>query len=130
MVKPNLQEAQSLFGRPIQGKNAQKKFLEKVLELGVEVVALTLGEEGAMIGSKDGFFAITPPKVQAINTVGCGDAFVAGFAAGIYEGRCIIEAARLAVATATASAANLGTGRCDRELVTKLLPEVKVKAIV
>jgi len=129
MVKPNLQEAEALMGRPLKDERTRKKFVEKIATLGIDVVVLSLGEEGAIISTRKGLFRVVPPRVQVVSTVGCGDAFVAGFAVAIARGGEEIEAARLATAVATTSATTLDTGKCDVGRVLTLLTEVSIKSL-
>jgi tagatose 6-phosphate kinase len=126
MVKPNQQEAETLTGHSLKEVDDQKKFLMKLLESGVQVAVLSLGGDGALVATENNFFKVIPPRVRALNTVGCGDAFVAGFAVGLARGKEVAEAARLATAAASASATHWQTGQCQLELVNKLLDEVQL----
>ncbi len=68
---------------------------QRLWELGVEIVVVTLGESGSWVGSKGkGQFA---PSHQAhvVDTTGAGDAFAAGFLWGILHGRPLPECQRL-----------------------------------
>ena len=68
-------------------------------------VVLTLGERGAEI---DGFIAVPAPRVRAVDTTGAGDTANGVLAAGLLEGRPLEEAARRAVAAASASVTQAG----------------------
>ena len=76
-------------------------------------VVLTLGERGAEI---DGFIAVPAPRVRAVDTTGAGDTANGVLAAGLLEGRPLEEAARRAVAAASASVTQAGAreGMPDR----------------
>ncbi len=68
---------------------------QRLWELGVEIIVVTLGESGSWVGSKGkGQFA---PSHQAhvVDTTGAGDAFAAGFLWGILNGRPLPECQRL-----------------------------------
>jgi sugar/nucleoside kinase (ribokinase family) len=74
MLFPSHDEAAYLSGRrdPTQAANA-------LLEL-AEVVAVTCGAEGALIARRGHEpFAIAAASTEVTNTLGCGDAFAAGF---------------------------------------------------
>ena len=69
--------------------------------LGVPVVAVTRGADGALIGSEDGTVeipAFAPEGV--IDTTAAGDAFNGGFIHGLLNGMSVADAGRLGVATA------------------------------
>jgi ribokinase len=68
-------------------------------------VVLTLGERGVEI---DGFIAVPAPRVRAVDTTGAGDTANGVLAAGLLEGRPLEEAARRAVAAASASVTRSG----------------------
>ena len=81
LVKVNEEEAALLTGRnaidptdPVQVEGAAIQ----LLDLGPNLVVVTLGSEGSyfQIGLGGGY--VPPYRVEAIDAVGCGDAFVAG----------------------------------------------------
>jgi len=74
-----------------------KAIAEGLLKLGVSVVAVKLGKEGALAADKDQ--QILAPAFDAgkvIDTVGAGDAFASGFLTGILEGMPLAKAVELA----------------------------------
>jgi 1-phosphofructokinase len=103
-VKPNLEELAECVGRPVQRRDA----LDAARELlgCVTTVLLTLGEEGAYLVTRAGATGRRCPlgPGELGNTVGCGDAFLAGWLRGrqISSGPC--EALSWAVAAGAASA--------------------------
>ena len=83
-VVPNETESEALGGT---------KFL---LGSGVNTVITTLGERGAEISEATYMTPIAPYKVDAIDTVGAGDAFVGALCAELARGETIEHAARIA----------------------------------
>jgi ribokinase len=67
-----------------------------LLQLGVATVVTTLGERGAEISNATFTTPIAPYKVDAIDTVGAGDAFVGALCAELARGETIEHAARIA----------------------------------
>ena len=47
---------------------------------GIEYVVVSLGGDGALVVCEEGIFHGKPPKLKAVNTVGCGDYMVGAFA--------------------------------------------------
>jgi ribokinase len=81
-------------------------FAERV---GVSVV-VTLGERGAAVAPVGGTVTRVPaPVVEAVDTTGAGDAFVAGFGVGLAMGYEPIAAARLGCTAASDSVTRVGT---------------------
>jgi ribokinase len=81
-------------------------FAERV---GVSVV-VTLGERGAAVAPVGGTVTRVPaPVVEAVDTTGAGDAFVAGFGVGLAMGYEPIAASRLGCTAASDSVTRVGT---------------------
>ena len=84
VVVPNETESAALGGT---------QFL---LGTGVATIVTTLGERGAEISDNTSTVAVTPYPVNAIDTVGAGDAFVGALCAELARGETIEHAARIA----------------------------------
>jgi ribokinase len=91
---PNESEAEALAG----GKGGPA--VEALLGLGVSRVVLTLGSAGCMVAEGTNRTSIAAHAVEAVDTVGAGDAFNGALAAGLAEGLTLVEAATLANAAA------------------------------
>ena len=120
-VKPNLEELGECLGRPVDSEfapDAARELLDRV-----ETVLLTAGAEGAYAVSKKntvGAVCKLPPE-EVRNTVGCGDAFLAGWLHGSEVSESVEEALRWGVATGAASARCEETVGYHREDVESLL---------
>ena len=66
------------------------------------------------------------PRLHAVNTVGCGDSMIAGFAMGLSQGLSIEEILRKASAISAAAALREETGYFRIEDMERLLPEIMV----
>ncbi len=143
LIKPNLQELEDLAGRlglaagrcpagdagagavrawaAAAGREIHARFRAKVVA--------SLGPLGAVVVEGDGARAIVPPPVQAVNTISCGDALVAGIAVGWTRGQGLVEAVRLGVAMATAKARRFATGLVDPQDAQLLLPQLETVGI-
>jgi ribokinase len=71
-------------------------------------VIVTAGADGAVLATGDGIVEIPAPEVEVLDTTGAGDAFNGVLAAGLAAGRDVEEAARRAVAAASASVRRAG----------------------
>ncbi|MFQ5975409.1 MAG: carbohydrate kinase family protein [Candidatus Hydrothermarchaeales archaeon] len=60
-----------------------KRGAEQLLEIGAEVVVVTLGEKGCFITTSDDHHLVKGYKIKPTDTTGAGDAFAAGFLYGI-----------------------------------------------
>ena len=126
MVKPNVAEAQELFGFSIATEDDQRRTVDIFHEMGVGLVTLTLGRDGALISDGETRLRVIPPTIDEINPVGSGDAFVAGFAIGLMEGMPLEDMTRLAVAAGAANATNWDIGHFTPQQVEDLMQHVQI----
>jgi 6-phosphofructokinase 2 len=129
LVKPNRFELERLVGRELQGVTAMLGACQEVIAMGVEIVAASMGGDGALLVTKDAAFHGVPPSVQLGGAVGAGDSFLAGLLVKLAEGESPLEALRFAVACGTATASVPGSQLCTLPEIHALLPRVVVKAL-
>ncbi len=120
-VKPNLTELGQLVGRqvtPEEAPGAARKLLERV-----QTVLVTLGARGAYVVQENVTVSLRCPlsEEELANTVGCGDAFLAGWLRAIELTDGPAEALRWAVAAGAASAMSGSTVGYTLEDVRRLL---------
>lgn len=74
-----------------------------------EIIAVTLGEKGSIIVTKDDtiYIEVVPPK-QLVDTTGAGDAYAAGFLFGLTEGKPLPECGRLGSIAASEVISHMG----------------------
>jgi len=98
VLTPNEQEAAILSGGVAHGTEGARLAARVLRSRGVLNVIVTLGEHGCLIATHDDEFRIAAPAVQAVDTVGAGDAFSGALAVALAEGRDIVAAADWACA--------------------------------
>lgn len=127
LIKPNLVELSDLFGTPLETDNARVAACRKLVADGrTKAVALTLGDQGALLVTATEAFRAQPMTIELVSTVGAGDSFLGGLVAALAAGQSLHQAFRVAVAAASAAVLSPGTELCRQEDVQRLLPEVKV----
>ncbi len=80
----------------------------ELLARGPGAVIVTLGEGGAIVATQDGSEFVPPFRVDAVDSVGAGDAFCGGFAVAVAEGMRLPEAARFGSAAGAVSVTRRG----------------------
>ena len=95
-----------------------------------EAVALTLGEEGALLVTDKHAWRAEAMKIDVASTVGAGDSFLGGMVAALAAGGSMEGAFRMAVAAGSAAVMSPGTELCREEDVQRLLPDVRIKEVV
>ena len=131
IIKPNLVELTEFVAAPLDRDEDRIAACRKLAAEGrAEIVALTLGEHGALLVTADHAWQALPMAIEAVSTVGAGDSFLGGLVAALAGGKPLDEAFRVAVAAASAAVLMPGTGLCQPEDVKRLLPQVEIKEIV
>ncbi len=102
-LTPNEREGRVCLGLSPDAPVSDADLARRLLELGPEHVVLTRGEKGVLWASRSGVYAVPALPVQVVDTVGAGDAFNAGLAVGLSEGRPMLEAVALGVTAASLS---------------------------
>ena len=113
LVKPNQEELGALFGAEINTISDVITYGKQLYETGIPYVVVSLGKDGALLICREGIFLGCPPKVEAINPVGCGDSLSGAFAVALERDKSPTEALQYAVSVATAKAMSPNTGTFD-----------------
>ncbi len=127
MIKPNIDEIRMLTGKECNEIGEIIEAAKEIHARGVEVVAVSLGADGSLAVSDEGVFRAIVPRIDAVNTVGCGDSMIAGFALGFAEGLDIEETLRKASAISAAAALREETGYFVMEDMKRLYPQIKIE---
>lgn len=125
-IKPNADEIRQIAQgdtTTLEGVIAAAKELHQG---GIAHVAVSLGKDGVAVVCESGVYRGITPDIPVVNTVGCGDSMVAGFAVGTVRGCSVEETIRIAVAVSTANALTKETGSFRMEDFNRILPQVKV----
>jgi sugar/nucleoside kinase (ribokinase family) len=93
----------------LTGADTPEAAAEALLAEGLEGALVTLGEEGSLVATASGHTRVPALDVPVVDTTGCGDAYCAGFVAGLLGGRDVVGAARLGTAVAARVAGGLGS---------------------
>ncbi len=126
MIKPSLRELRELTGMELKDEPAMIEAARAFVAEGkAEMVALTLGEDGALLVTGEGVWRANAPKVKVLSAVGAGDSFVGAMVCALSERMPIEEAFRRGVAAGSAALLAAGTELCQPKDVERLLPQVK-----
>lgn len=129
LVKPSGGEFEKLIGRPLPTIDAVMDAAAEAVAAGrTELLAVTLGHDGAVLASREGVVALAAPDVEAKSASGAGDSFVAAMTYALAAGWTPEDAFRLAVATGSAAVLSPGTELCIKADVDRLHAAVKSQA--
>lgn len=100
---PSIDEA-----RYITGEQDERKAAEELIRRGVKTVVVKLGGKGCYVKNETEEFYTDPFDVEARDTTGCGDNFVAGFIHSVLKGLPLQECARFACAVGAVNSQEIG----------------------
>ena len=130
LFKPSLRELRDLTGQALLDEDAQIAAARQLIESGqAEVVALSLGAEGAMVISATQSWRARSIPVEVQTTIGAGDSFLSGMVWALSRGDTLLNAFQYGIAAGAAALLRPGTSLCQASDVHRLLPQVVVHAI-
>ena len=129
MVKPNRRELEEIAGEKLHRRKDMIKVIRSLLDKGIEIVALSLGREGAVVASNERIWSVSPPEIKVVNSVGSGDALVTGLIYSFTKGAGMEEAIRLGMACALSNALISGAGLCRKEAIEKFYPRIRISSL-
>lgn len=121
LVKPSLGELESAAGHALSDPLAQEAAAGDLVRSGaVELLATTMGHNGALLTTRGGSLRLRAPTVQARSTVGAGDSFLGAMTLALAQGQAPWAAFTRGVAAGTAAVLKAGTQLCCREEVERM----------
>ena len=129
MVKPNAEQAGAIVGFEIDDHEDAKRAALPFLRMGIECLALTLGDSGLLYSTQREMIHAKPPKIKVRNESGSGDSLLAGLIYAQLRDWEPVEAARWAVATSTAASETEGVSEFDVVRIQEILSEVESKVV-
>jgi 1-phosphofructokinase family hexose kinase len=133
LVTPNLIEAEELVGHEFADDEDRLNGVREIVALGARDAVITY-EAGcvALLGGDSAervAYRVSVEPREPLSPVGAGDAFLAGYVAGLYEGRAAEDCLRFATACGAESVRHVGAGVIDPREVERLLPEVRAERL-
>ncbi len=126
LIKPSLGELEALVGRALPEPADQDAAAQGLIAAGAaEIVALTLGRDGALLATGGKCIRIPGVPVRPKSAVGAGDSFVAAMTLGLARGWRTEEAFALGMAAGAATVLTAGTELCRREDVERLYADIR-----
>ena len=107
---PNETEAEFYTGIKITNEKEAKQAADKLINLGIKKIIITLGEKGLFYSDGQEEIHLKASSVKAIDTTGAGDAFNGALAFSLTKGKPIKACLELANKAAGLSTTKLGAG--------------------
>lgn len=127
LIKPSLRELRELTGLPLDTDAQRLAVARSIISAGqAQIVALSLGEDGALLVTADQALRASAVPVQVESTIGAGDSFVGGLVWALSRQTDLAQAFRYAMGAATAALLTAGTALCQAADVERLARQVIV----
>ena len=125
LMKPSIGELETLAGRKLETEGAREAAARRIIEdNGIDLLALTLGRDGAMLVTPEQTIVRRAPKIEAQSAVGAGDSFIAAMTVRLEAGDRADRAFLYGMAAGAATALTPGTSLCKRSDVERLYLEL------
>ncbi|MGB5593515.1 MAG: ribokinase [Crocosphaera sp.] len=92
IITPNETEAAKLVGFPLTDEEKINQAADILLNQGVKIVVIKLGDKGAFYGTEKERGFVEPLTVETVDTVGAGDGFNGGMSAALDRGLVLKQA--------------------------------------
>jgi len=108
-VTPNETEAEELTGVQVTDDQTAGEAADKLHQMGIETVIITLGKKGVYLSNKEYGELVASVTVDAVDTTGAGDSFNGAFCHFLSEGESLKNACVKANIAAALSVTKFGT---------------------
>ena len=130
MLKPNRSELERYYQMDYRASEQELVSMGgKLLDQGVSMAAISLGQMGAIFLTKDKRYRCPGLRVKAHSTVGAGDALVAAMAYSWDEKLPLETCIRLCMGASAGAVTSIGTKPPKRSLVDELVERVELLEI-
>lgn len=129
LIKPNQKELEYIVGHRLSSKEAIISAARALQADGIERVLVSLGKNGLVSVSEEHIYTAKTKKIQAVNTVGCGDSVVASYAMSLIRGDSEEEALRRAAAISAANATTIESANIPVDRAEELYHTVTIEKL-
>ena len=130
LAKPSLRELAQATHAPLATLAQQQAACAALVRSGqAQLVALSLGADGALLVTREGAWRAPALAVDVVSTIGAGDSFVGGLVFALARGEDAPAAFRHGMAASAAALLSSGTALCSADDVQRLMPQVRIEPL-
>ncbi len=126
LIKPNAEELAELTGMPTENDDQILAAIASLDEYEIEIIAVSMGSRGSIVKFGDEYYRAGIAKVEAQNTVGCGDAYLSGLVYAIKQDYPALPALALAAACGGAAAMSPLSVGFNKETALSLKDKIEI----
>lgn len=125
-IKPNTHELEELIGKEIRSTEELIAILHEPLFDNIETIMISQGGDGALVKHESSVYDVKIPKLDIVNTTGCGDSTVGGMAYAISQSLPIEDAIKYAMACGMSNSLFETNGTIDQDQVAKFIKDIQM----
>lgn len=130
VFKPSLRELRDLTGQSLPDEASWTSAAQRLIQSHqTEVVALSLGDQGAMLITATRAWRAQSLQVDVQTTIGAGDSFVAALVWALNQGETWLQAFRYAMAAGAAALLKPGTALSQADDIQRLASAVQIREL-
>lgn len=126
LIKPNHHELSQLNSEDLNSLDEYIKYAKKLIENGLDIICVSMGENGALLIKDDEVIHSIPSKVEIKTTVGAGDSMLAGLIYSFVKKLSFEESIKIATAYSMSSVETIGPYLSNKEKIKDYYNDVKI----
>lgn len=128
-IKPNTAELEELIGKEIRSNEELITILHQPIFDAIDTIMISQGGDGALVKHGSQIYDVQIPKVEIVNTTGCGDSTVGGMAFAISQGYSIEDAIKYAMACGISNSLFETNGTIDKVQTAKFIGDIQIMEV-
>lgn len=129
LIKPNRVELEDISGKKLTCLEEIVEEARGLVGRGINMVIVSLGKDGMMLANENDIWKAVPPEIPVVNSVGSGDALLAGFLFPYLNGRNMEQAIRQGMACGVANCVKPVAGAFGIEEVERFRGAITVSKL-
>ena len=129
MIKPNREEFEQSFGRPLKTEADMVAAARDMVKKGIGMCVITDGARPFVAATRDESWVVTPPRITPVNPTGSGDSMIAGFLHCMLAGRPFDEALTFGAAAGVLNSADWRVASSTFDEIAGMSQKVTVRRL-
>ena len=130
LIKPNMEELSQLVGKDVVDEATVIEAVQELSGYDIPYIVVSMGAAGAIALVNGRLYKVEPPKINAVNPVGSGDATIAGIAVALKNNQDIVHTLKFGCVLGTLNALEQQTGYVDVTRVDEFMNAMLVEPIM
>ena len=126
VIHNNIDEVKSSIKVELNTEKEKLNFLDSLYSKGIKQAFLTNGADNIYASNFDFHFKINTPKINAVDSTGSGDSFVAGIAYGWHNNLVFNDQVRLATALGAKNATTFDVSNSEYKDASNIVDDIEI----